>query len=530
VKFLRRLRWQLTISHLLAIAFTLMSMIAALVFIVGAVIDSQNTVSRQPASDARNVAGVISGLVQAHANASDLDPVLRGIADGNLRMTIGIGQPSRGGVPFQLGLTDVAYIVLLDPGGAVLASSDPSGVAFSPPERGEWTALLGTTEASGATTIRTSSSGPAAFGAAPITDGSGTRIATVVLAVTTLPPPPSGGLDFFRGLAVFGVTSVVVLLVASVFALVSATVVAVLLARPLVRRLERLGAAAERLAHGDLSQRVEAGPDDEIGQLAQRFNRMAADLEQTLGELRAERDRVSGLLDDRRQLVASASHELRTPVATVRGYLESALARTDQVSPALRADLETMERELGRLQQLIEDLFALSQAEVGKLSLRMEPIDVGPLVGRLVETAAPLAWRQRRVQLISEISADVPRARADQHRLEQIVSNLLGNAIRHTPPGGLVATNVSADDGTVRLEVRDTGEGIRAEDVPHVWERFFRGRSEHGEGGAGLGLALVKELTEAMDGTVEVSSTPGEGSTFTVRLPAFRASNGMESM
>jgi signal transduction histidine kinase len=525
VTFFRRLRWQLTLSHLLAIAFTLMSMIAALIFIVGAVIDSQSTVSRQPASDARSVAGVISGLVQAHADASDVNPVLRGIADGNLRMTVGIGQPSRGGVPFQFGLTNVAYIVLLDPNGAVLASSDASGTSFSPPERGEWAALLGTTDANGITTLRSSGSGPAAFGAAPIADDDGRRIATVVLAVTTL-PPPSGGLGFVRGLAVFGVTSLVVLLAASVFALVSATVVGVLLARPLVRRLERLGAAAERLAHGDLSQRVEAGPDDEIGQLARRFNGMAADLEQTLGELRAERDRVSGLLDDRRQLVASASHELRTPVATVRGYLESALARPDQVSPALLGDLETMEREVSRLQQLIDDLFALSQAEVGKLSLRMEPIDVGSVVARLVETAAPLAWRQRRVQLIAEVSADVPRTRADQHRLEQIVSNLLGNAIRHTPPGGLVATNVSARDGTVCLEVRDTGEGIRAEDLPHVWERFFRGRSEHGEGGAGLGLALVKELTEAMGGTVGASSEPGEGSVFTVRLSAYEAGGG----
>lgn len=519
MRFFRRLRWQLTLSHLLAIAFTLMSMIAALVLIIGAVVGSQNTESRQPASDARNVAGVISGLVQAHADASELNPVLRGMADGNLRMTVGFGQPIRGGVPFQFGLTNVAYIVLLDPNGAVLASSDASGISFSPPERGEWTAQLGATDANGTTTIRTSDSGPAAFGAAPITDDSGQRLATVILALTTL-PPPSEGLDFLRGLAVFGFASVVVLLGASVFALVSATAVAVLLARPLVRRLERLGAAAERLAHGDLSQRVEAGPDDEIGQLARRFNRMAADLEQTLGELRAERDRVSGLLDDRRQLVASASHELRTPVATVRGYLESALARPDQVSPALHGDLETMERELSRLQQLIEDLFALSQAEVGKLSLRMEPIDVGPLVARLVETAAPLAWRQRRVQLLADVSADVPPARVDRQRLEQIVSNLLGNAIRHTPPGGLVATHVSADDGMVRLEVRDTGEGIRAEDLPHVWERFFRGHSEHGEGGAGLGLALVRELAEAMGGTVEVSSTPGEGSTFAVRLSA----------
>ena len=521
MNFFRRLRWQLTISHLLAIAFTLVSMIAALVLIIGGVASSQNSGSRQPASDARNVAGAISGLVEAHAQPADMNVVLRELADGNLRMTVGIGQPSRGSAaPFEFGLTNVAYLVLLDPNGMLIASSDPAGANFAPPESAEWMALLGTADGNGTTTLRTTSAGPAAFGAAPISDERGNRLATVVVAVTALPTPE--GLDFLRGLAVFGFASIVVLLAASVFALVSSSAVAILLARGVVKRLERLGAAAERLAHGDLSQRVEAGPDDEVGQLARRFNRMAADLEQTLSELRAERDRVSGLLEDRRQLVASASHELRTPVATVRGYLESALSQPEQSSAALRGDLETMERELTRLQQLIEDLFALSQAEVGKLSLRMEPVDVAPLVTRLVETAGPLAWRQRRVQVIAEVANAVPPARADRQRLEQIVSNLLGNAIRHTPPGGLVAAVVSADNAAVRLEVRDTGEGIRPEDLPHVWERFFRGHSEHGEAGAGLGLALVKELTEAMGGTVEASSSVGEGSVFSVCLGAAR--------
>jgi signal transduction histidine kinase len=137
----------------------------------------------------------------------------------------------------------------------------------------------------------------------------------------------------------------------------------------------------------------------------------------------------------------------------------------------------------------------------------------------LVETTAPLAWRQRRVQVMAEVADDAPSARADDQRLEQVVSNLLGNAIRHTPPGGLVAAAVSSEPGAVRLDVRDTGEGIAAEDISHVFERFFRGRSQNGETGAGLGLALVKELTEAMGGSVEASSTPGEGSVFTVRLP-----------
>ncbi|MBI2940364.1 MAG: response regulator [Chloroflexi bacterium] len=306
---------------------------------------------------------------------------------------------------------------------------------------------------------------------------------------------------------------------------------------PLELDLEELAAATGALRAGDLAARVTVGGEDEVGRLQADFNAMAADLEQTLRDLHAERDRVAGLLEARRQLIAGVSHELRTPVATVRGYLESALRLLDPHHPttdprssagpsmgsgqALRADLETMEREVARLSRLIEDLFTLSRAEVGRLELRLGPTDVGAVVCRLVGTLAPLAWQQRWVQVLAEVAPDLSLARADGERLEQVVSNLLGNAVRHTSPGGLVATTVSAEPDAVRVEVRDTGEGIAPEDLPHIFERFYRGPRISGErhDGAGLGLALVKELAEAMGGSVEVVSTPGEGSCFTVRLP-----------
>ena len=213
------------------------------------------------------------------------------------------------------------------------------------------------------------------------------------------------------------------------------------------------------------------------------------------------------------------SHELRTPIATVRGYLESALQRDGVVPSELRTDLETMEREVGRLQHLIDDLFTLSRAEVGRLAVRSEPTQVGAVVQHVVDAQAPLAWRQRRVQVLAQLVDDLPAARADAERLEQIVSNLVNNAIRHTPPGGLVAVAVCPEPAGVRIEVRDTGEGIALEELPRVFERFYRGDGSDGRVGAGLGLALVKELAETMGGTVEATSTPGEGSCFTVRLP-----------
>jgi signal transduction histidine kinase len=518
MKAFARLRWQLTLSHLLATAFTLMSMIAAVVLIAGTWLAGQNNnTSREPATDARSVAGVMGGLVQNGADSAQLNAVLRGVADGSLHAVFSFNAPAWRTDAGSMGLRDIAYIVVLDPSSTVMASSDASGTAFAPAERDEWRSLTTTPDPNGSMLVR-SDDGPAALGAAPIYDVSGRRLADVIVAKTIVPPPITSGFDLLRGLAIFGAASVAVLTAASIFALFSSGLVAYLLSRRLVRRLEHLGKAAESLAAGDLSQRVDAG-SDEVGQLAHRFNHMAADLERTLGELRAERDRVAGLLDQRRQLVASASHELRTPVATVRGYLESALARPDELPAGLHSDLQVMERELTRLQQLIDDLFALSQAAVGRLSMRLEPTDTGAVVKRLVETTSPLAWRQRRVQVLAEVADDLPLARADAQRLEQVVSNLLGNAVRHTPPGGLVAAAVSPEAAGVRVDVRDTGDGISADEVPHLFERFFRGHAQNGQAGAGLGLALVKELTEAMGGSVEANGAPGEGSCFTIHLP-----------
>jgi two-component system sensor histidine kinase BaeS len=156
---------------------------------------------------------------------------------------------------------------------------------------------------------------------------------------------------------------------------------------------------------------------------------------------------------------------------------------------------------------------------VGRLELRLEPTDIRDVVAHAVGTAAPLAWQQRRVQVIADAPAGPAPARVDAARLQQVLSNLVSNAVRHTPPGGLVAASVAAEDGVVRVDVRDTGSGIAPDELPRVFERFYRGREEDGPEGAGLGLAVSKELVEAMGGTVDAASVVGEGSCFTVRLP-----------
>ena len=295
------------------------------------------------------------------------------------------------------------------------------------------------------------------------------------------------------------------------------------IARGTTRRLEDLARAAAALRAGDYAARTAVEGEDEVAQLQADFNAMASELERTLRELQAERDRVAALLTARRALVAGVSHELRTPVATVRAGLESSLDHWGETPPdALRGDLEVMRGEVLRLQDLIDDLFTLSRADVGGLALELKPTDAAATVRRMVDALAPLAWRSGRVELVAEAASGLPLASADEGRLEQVLANLLRNAIRHTPPGGIVVVRALGVDRGVRLEVCDTGDGIAAEDLPHIWERFYRGANGRGRdaAGAGLGLALVKELTEAMGGSVCVESAPGQGSCFSVLLAA----------
>jgi signal transduction histidine kinase len=558
---LLRLRWQLTLSHLVAIAFTLLSMIAAIVLVVSAWTSWQSGREREPRPEARAVARAVAGVVvdlvgsppgapTRAERATELDVILRSLVGGRLRLLDARAayapEEARWAESAGFSLRDLRYAVVLRPDGSVLASSDPSGPGFAPPERVEWPPLLaaalgpavpgapggrpaagrpvpgpvepGSPEGTSRPPADPATS-PLVLAAAPVLGPDGQPLAAVIVAAA--PAAAAGPSGFWHSLVFFGAALAAILAVAFLFALVPSSLLGYLLSRRLTGRLERLGQVAAALAAGDLSRRVEEGPPDELGQLAGRFNRMAADLETTLRDLRAERDRVGGLLEARRQLVAAVSHELRTPVATVRGYLDSALHRADPLPLDLRGDLETMEHELARLERLIEDLFTLARVEVGRLALRLEPTDVGGLVQRLSDTLGPLAWTQRRVQLLAEVAPALPLARADGERLEQVVGNLIANAVRHTPPGGLVAAAVAAEDGVVRVDVRDTGEGIAADELPRVFERFYRAAGPEGArgDGAGLGLALVKELAEAMGGSVAAESVPGQGSCFTVRLP-----------
>ena len=280
----------------------------------------------------------------------------------------------------------------------------------------------------------------------------------------------------------------------------------VLVSRVLTAPLARLTRASQAIAGGDLSQRVQV-PErarDEIGDLGAAFNGMAASLAaaETL----------------RKNLVADISHELRTPLAVVQGNLQAIL---DGVYPLELAQVASVYDETLLLTRLVDDLHELALAEAGQLRLERAPADLAALARTAIGQFGPAADAAG-VKLALTIGADAPAVLGDADRLAQVLRNLLSNALRHTPAGGQVAVHVGRSGAQAEIRVADTGSGISPDDLPHVFDRFYRGDQggRRRGGGAGLGLAITRQLVAAHGGRIAVSSQAGTGATFTVTLPA----------
>ncbi|MDP6822467.1 MAG: HAMP domain-containing sensor histidine kinase [Dehalococcoidia bacterium] len=269
--------------------------------------------------------------------------------------------------------------------------------------------------------------------------------------------------------------------------------------------VHQLSVAAAGVAQGDLSQRVEASPGSELGDLSIAFNDMASALEDAEAE--------------RRRLVADIAHELRSPLTNIQGYLE---AIKDGVLEADDKTIDTIYSQTKHLGALVEDLRLLALVEAGSLRLELIDADLADLVRGATEAFRPRAV-DREITLDVDAPDNMPDARLDPTRIRQVVSNLVENAITHTPDGGRVTVNVepSAHDDAANVTVSDTGTGISADDLPHVFDRFYRVDPSRNRvtGGAGLGLTIVKRLVEVHGGRIGVSSVPGSGTTFTVRIP-----------
>jgi signal transduction histidine kinase len=290
-------------------------------------------------------------------------------------------------------------------------------------------------------------------------------------------------------------------------AVAAAGIVALLLSWLLSRRIlgpvEALTAAAGRMEKGDLSQRVEVKSHDEIGKLAHAFNSMT--------------DGLSQLEESRRNMVTDVAHELRTPISNIRGYLE---AMRDGVVKPDAAVIASLHEEAMLLTRLVEDLQELELAEAGKLKLVRQQVDPGEIVEKAV-TASQAAAAEKEITLRTELPSELPTVDADPERIGQVLRNLLNNAITHTPAGGSVDVTAHTVGGEIEMSVRDTGPGISAEHLPHIFDRFYRADQSRARstGGAGLGLAIVKELVEMHGGHVRAESTPGHGAAFYFTLP-----------
>jgi signal transduction histidine kinase len=294
------------------------------------------------------------------------------------------------------------------------------------------------------------------------------------------------------------------LVVAGVVALLAAALVGFLLARVFARRIHRLERAAERIAGGRFDEPVVDMSEDELGQLAGAFDRM--------------RERLAALERARREFIANASHELRTPIFALGGHVEL-LTEEDMDETTRREFLTEMRLQVERLTKLATDLLDLSRLDAGRLHVELAPVDLGEIAESLTVEFGGVGRGHDH-----PLAADTPDgtiALADEERVRQIGRILVENAILHTPPGTDVRlTSATTTDG-VELRVEDNGPGIGADDQPHVFERFYR-VGDTVTSGSGLGLAIAQELAAVMGGKVELDSRPGR-TVFTLRLPASSA-------
>jgi signal transduction histidine kinase len=321
----------------------------------------------------------------------------------------------------------------------------------------------------------------------------------------------------YRAAAIQNVTGLLAII--GLIALAVAILVAAMLTRRITTPLRRLTEASRDLAEGDFARRVpsdmiEDGPI-ELSELGLQFNAMAERLQQSIEIIRRDRDRS-------REFLADVSHELRTPIAALRTFNEL-LVEGAADDPSARAEfLETSRAQLERLDWLAQNLLELSKLDSGLVLLDLRPEDLRASVEQAVDQSAATA-RRRGVALTMDRPETAIQIRHDPVRIGQVVTNLVGNAIKFTPRGGSVRVQVQGEpDGSGTIIVADTGIGIEAAELPRIFDRFFRGSraSEARGSGSGLGLAIVRSIVEMHGGTVTVESRLGAGATFRVTLPA----------
>lgn len=377
----------------------------------------------------------------------------------------------------QMGTVFGQRLVLADSSGTVVADSDTSGKSFvGKAADKQWA--------------------PAAVQLQPVLTSAGPQ----PLGTLYVNPETAGQANPVQGL----VDSVNhFLLWGGLAAVLIAFLVTFWVSRRMTAPVHALSVAARRLGQGDFKQRVAVRGNDEIAELGRSFNLMAGDLEQA--------EQV------KKDMVSDAAHELRTPLSNIRGYLE---AMKDGVVQPDAVAIQSLHDEALLMSRLVDELQELTLADAGRLQLFIQTEDMNELA-RNAAAAVQAKAESLQLSVKMELAASLPPCRVDAQRVGQVLRNLLANAMAHTPPGGAITISTREEEAQVRVEVADTGEGISPEDLPRVFERFFRSdRSRaRGTGGSGLGLTIVKRLVEAQGGTVGVSSEAGRGSVFWFTVP-----------
>ncbi len=301
------------------------------------------------------------------------------------------------------------------------------------------------------------------------------------------------------------------------FALGMASFVALAFSESTTRSLRSLVEAAKRMSEGRLDTRVAVLDRGEAGELSAAFNSMAQQLEASFAKQRE-------LEQARKDLMTAVSHDLRTPLASIRAMVESMNDGVVSDPETMRRYLRTTQVEVERLGQLVDDLFELSHMDAGQLQLHVEEASLDEVIAEMLDGMAPQA-AARRLKLQGSIDSTLPPVVMDPRRVQRVLYNLVQNAIRHTPPDGTIVIRAADIGKEVMVSVADTGEGIPPEELPKLFERFHRADKarSRSNGGSGLGLSIAKGIVEAHGGRIWAESTPGAGATFTFTLPKAEA-------
>ena len=320
-------------------------------------------------------------------------------------------------------------------------------------------------------------------------------------------PPAARGASPLRGFGpLFSVSGTTVLMLAT-------TIAAMFIFRPARRRLSALQEATERLGAGDVSARAPEEGTDEIAHVARSFNMMAAELAARDTALRTS-DRL------RRQMLADVSHELKTPLTAMRGYLETLRMSEARLDPATRQRyFETVETETLRLDRIVKDLLDLARLESGVSDLQVRPFAIARLFEHVIRRHEHDA-REAQVRVVMDVTDEADQIVADPDRIEQVIENLVANALQHAPAGGRIMLQATVEGHAAVLSVSDSGPGIATEHIPQVFERFYKidAARVRGSRGSGLGLSITRAIVERHRGAIEVKSIPGN-TVFRIVLP-----------